>query len=469
MRWLSLMTLSVCIAFVGCRSNNADRAYLYQELREQEDEIYALEDQLKQQEAKLASCHRANQSLRREGAGGQDDGNLSPSSIPQTFQPPKIDFVPPTTPDTDAPAYEPSKTPLPKTPTTLPLEAPGFDLPDAPDVKQSEGSENRQSSYNELSPRKAAPRDGASRPRFTQAEEEEITDYHVDHITLNRQLTGAHDRDGHPGDEGVYIVVEPRNAADQVIDVPGKLTIVVTDPSKRGPDARIARWDYTMEEAADSFRQSIFGRGMHLELPWPGDPPQGRELSLFVRFVTDNGRRLIVEKSIQADPLPPDDDVANSRDRAARRLTHGASSDTESNTTRVAEASQDNWQRRTRSFQSLVPAPRVQPQAPSVNILQESEPPIAIPTTGEDANFTPLVNEDIAPETSENAPQTARVLSTPPNGTEPNANGGPEQVRYEFAPKQKDTPKLEPQPRPKEEQPPATSGSSRRPKWSPYR
>ncbi len=450
MRWLSLMALSFCVAGVGCRSNDADRAFLYGELREQEDEIYALEDMLDQYEAKIASCRRANQSLRREGSGGQGDGDLSPSSVPQTFQPPQIDFVPPTSTDSEAPAYEPATEPLPEPPSTQPQEAPDFELPAAPDVERSDGSENRQSSYHELTPRQATSRGETSGLLFSQdKEEEEITDYRIDHITLNRQLTGAHNRDRHPGDEGVYIVVEPRNKEDQVIDVPGKLTIVVMDPAKRGPDARIARWDYTMEEAADSFRQSIFGRGMHLELPWPAEPPQGRELELFVRLVTDDGRRLIVEKRIQADPLLPDDYVVRSRDRAARRRTHGSSVDADSNTTRVADASQDSWRRRTRSFQSLIPPTTVQPRSTSAEIQQEPEPAIGIPAASDNANFAAPADEKIVPDV-----------------TEPAANDGPEQVRYEFIPRQEDEPEAEPQPRQKEEDPPK---KRRGPAWSPYR
>ncbi len=459
MRWLSPIALFVCVATIGCRSNNSDRAYLYQELREQEDEIYALEDLIDQYEAKVASCRRANQALRREGSEGQGEGNSS-SSVPGTFQPPRIDFVPPSDSDTDAPAYEPPDEPLSEPPGTLPLETPEYEMPDVPDVPRTDDSEIRQSSYHEHGPREDAPRRGASRLRFTQ-DEEEITDYRLDHITLNRQLTGAHNRDGHPGDEGVYIVIEPRNAADQVIDVPGKLTIVVMDPAKRGPDARIARWDYTMEEAADTFRKSLFGRGMHLELPWPAEPPQGRELSLFVRMATADGRRLIAEKRIQADPLLPGDDVVRSRDHSARHPARRELADETANTTRVADASQDHWQRRTRSFQSPVPAPVVQPRSVADHVSQEPEPAIEIPAPSDKSNFIASADDLLARDVGEN--------ETGPRSTSPDANDGPESVRYEFAPKQENEPRSEPQPQPAEADPPATRVGQRRPTWSPYR
>lgn len=458
MRWLSLPTLLVCVALVGCQNNNADRAVLYQEIRELEDEVYTLEDMLDQYESKLASSRRANQALRREASGGGNSGDPSRSSIPQTFQPPQIDFVPPSSPDTDAPAYVPSRESLPEPPKTQPLDAPNFEMP-APDVDPLNDPQVRPSAYYELYPEEGGSGGGAGRLLQRRLQkEEEITDYIVDHITLNRQLTGAHNSDRHPGDEGVYIVVEPRNKADQVIDVPGKLTIVVTDPGQRGPEGRIARWDYSMEESADSFRQSIFGRGMHLELPWPGEPPQSEELDLYVRYITDDGRRLIAEKKVRADPLPTHDYAEH---RQPPCETCDDSEVASGETSQVAGTSQDSWRRRTRSFRSLIPASSGEARTASLDTLLDPEPVITIPTTAGTSNFDAPAEVNLSPSATQTETQAARMLPT----TADPANDGTEQVRYEFAPREQS----EPRPREQPEKAPPAKTARKRVEWSPNR
>ncbi len=464
MRWLSIPTLLVCVALVGCQNNNADRAVLYQEIRELEDEVYTLEDMLDQYEAKLASARRANQALRREAGGGENSGDPSRSSIPQTFQPPQIDFVRPSAPDSDAPAYEPSRESLPEPPKTQPLDAPNFEMPGPPDVDPLGDPQVRPSAYYELYPEEGGSLGGAGRLlQSRRRNEEEITDYIVDHITLNRQLTGAHNRDRHPGDEGVYIVVEPRNKAEQVIDVPGKLTIVVTDPGQSGPEGRIARWDYTMEEAADSFRQSIFGRGMHLELPWPAEPPQSEELDLYVRFITDDGRRLIAEKKVHADPLPPQDFVGQDPPPCETCDNSEASGD---ETSQVVGSSQDSWRRRTRSLRSLIPASSGRATTASLDTLREAEPAINIPTTAGTSNFDVPAQVDLAPSSTHEEAQAARMLPT----TAGPASDEAEQVRYEFAPREHDVWQSEPSPRSQRvEEAPAAKTARKRVEWSPNR
>jgi hypothetical protein len=124
----------------------------------------------------------------------------------------------------------------------------------------------------------------------------------ITQITLNRKLTGGHNVDGHPGDEGVMVVVEPLNAAGDLVEVPGPVAIVVLDPAIDGDAARIARWDFTSQEAASHIKRTPLGDGLHFDLRWPHSPPVHRVLNLYVRYTTADGRRLQVEKQIEVDP-----------------------------------------------------------------------------------------------------------------------------------------------------------------------
>jgi hypothetical protein len=115
-------------------------------------------------------------------------------------------------------------------------------------------------------------------------------------------LTGGHNVDGHAGDEGVMVVVEPLNAAGDLIEVPGEISIVVLDPAIEGEAARVARWDFNSKEAAGYLKRTPMGDGLHFDLRWPHSPPVHRVLNLHVRYTTADGRRLQAEKQIEVDP-----------------------------------------------------------------------------------------------------------------------------------------------------------------------
>jgi hypothetical protein len=129
-----------------------------------------------------------------------------------------------------------------------------------------------------------------------------VHDLEVVDVTLNKMLTGGMNRDQRDGDEGLLVVIEPRNPKQQIVQAFGQISIVVLDPALTGEAARIARWDITSQELEHRFRSRQFGRGFQLELPWPGDPPQHSDLHLFVRFVGDDGRKLIVDRELKINP-----------------------------------------------------------------------------------------------------------------------------------------------------------------------
>ena len=62
--------------------------------------------------------------------------------------------------------------------------------------------------------------------------------------------------------------------------------------------ARLARWDFSAEETARLFEKTLFGEGVHLTMLWPVDPPEHRNLRLFVRYTTDDGRNLEADRDI---------------------------------------------------------------------------------------------------------------------------------------------------------------------------
>jgi hypothetical protein len=265
------------LLFAGCRSSGRDinQQLLERELRLQEDHIYALEDELDDFESQLESARYENEALKKQLATG-DRGALDSPSAPMIDLP----EAPAASPRRSEPRRsEPRSMPMPsgRGSSPAPLIEPGIQIDPG----------------EEFDP---------STPAAGAAHSKRITDRNVQRIVLNKQLTGGVNHNGRGGDQGVLVVFEPRNKAGQMLDVPGEISIAVLDSAKQGPEARIARWDFTPAEAQKFFGKSALGRGYHIELPWPGDPPTNRKLQLFVRFVTADGRKLLADMPLDVSP-----------------------------------------------------------------------------------------------------------------------------------------------------------------------
>ena len=66
----------------------------------------------------------------------------------------------------------------------------------------------------------------------------------VAQITLHPALTGGIGSGGRPGDEGLLVVVEPRDFGGNIVNAPGDISVALLDPALTGEQARLARWDF---------------------------------------------------------------------------------------------------------------------------------------------------------------------------------------------------------------------------------
>jgi hypothetical protein len=121
-------------------------------------------------------------------------------------------------------------------------------------------------------------------------------------VTLSPLFTGGADFDSQPGDDGLCVVVEPRNAGEEYVPEAGPISIVVLDPSRQGDAARVARWDFDLSAARQKLAGSAAATGIKLELPWPAAPPAANRLHLFVRYETADGRKLQTDREIFLTP-----------------------------------------------------------------------------------------------------------------------------------------------------------------------
>lgn len=266
-----------CLAAAGCRVNPSV-ALLERENLELEDRVYQLADLLE-------DCRRENARLRRKlepadretwQPEDQRPRPAAPEPAPERETIDSLDLAPPAVeiPGLDVPGQEAlERPPRPETPPP-PDEQPPPWIPPSED-------DNRDAAAVTIPPR--------------------VDNANVQFITLNDRLTGGYDKDGRVGHEGVTAVLEPRGARGRTLNAAAPVSVVLLDPLLPGDAARVARWDFTAEEIAASYRKTPLSEGIHLELVWPSALPIHSQLQMFVRYTTDDGRKLEAEKRIEVD------------------------------------------------------------------------------------------------------------------------------------------------------------------------
>lgn len=329
----SLLVLALSLTVSGCKGTDSSIELLESELRWMEDQLYLMDRELANTQAKLDSSQRYNEALKKElkqdsksGSGSSSDSGSSPSPTYQedTFDEsdlviPEIDLGPDADDDDVAPMTDP----------------PAID-----ESVMQDSTDSADSQPNDRAPATLDPSDGfrapiepmptkppndspAGLPADDEVDLEDIThdevpasDIRVARIVLNSRLSGGYDFDGRPGDDGLLLVIEPQNMSGQYLPLPGDLTITVEDPRRAGADARVARWDFNAVETVDYMKKTLLGRGIHLKLPWPNQPPDQSMLKVFATYRSTDGRQLDASRSVKVDLGTSRDPIAGSRPAA---------------------------------------------------------------------------------------------------------------------------------------------------------
>jgi len=288
----------VCLVAVGCRTDPGI-ALLERELRIQEDEIYRLRGVVGDYQSALRSC--------REDAGVRGRSKTAEPAAGTPPGLPRVEGVPSPPEGVGSPAggaHDGRESEAPPSPyKDSPKTPPGGNQPDGPgglklpvpDPPDDGGAEKAT---------KVHPTGGTGPVLRTDSR-------HVSQFVLNRQLTSGYDVDGRPGDDGIMVVIQPRDDRGRPVEAPADVAVVLLDPAYQGEAgtersrapsearSRVARWDLTAAETAARFRKAARDGGMQLELPWPADPPRHSQLYLFVRYTTSDGRNLQAEGPIE--------------------------------------------------------------------------------------------------------------------------------------------------------------------------
>jgi len=293
--WQLAVFCLVCLAAAGCRTHPAV-ALLERENRDLEDQLYGLADLLEQ-------CRAENARLRSR-LEGSEEGYTRPagSALPLELEGPALGpgqrrAAPPGVPtELEPPAVEVPSVEIPGEEFLERSRDRGASVPpDAFPVLSSGGPPEWPSSSEgpDLVNEGADTTDGASQCLADNTQ--------VAAVTLNDRLTGGYNLDGRPGHEGIIAVIEPRDTEGRPVAAAAPVSVVVLDPALSGDAARVARWDFTPEQVAKCYRKTPLSEGIHLEMVWPAALPVHSRLHVFVRYVTDDGRKIEADKGIEVE------------------------------------------------------------------------------------------------------------------------------------------------------------------------
>ncbi len=297
-----------CLLATGCRTN-PDMVLLERENRLLQDENYRLKNRLNEFEDASVSTISESPTSMRDSAADDEPRRSSSSSRAKplggrgkkTADDPQLE-----TPTIEMPSGEKPTSDLPDTlrrpvgerPSVRPGRDSQSPAPDdggasyrAPNGPRFPGVASVYQENDSTFRRVSATEPAMRNPRLVNSRETAA-------VTLNRDATGGYDADGRPGDDGVVVALEPRDAKGNRIDAPASVNVAVIDPTLPGDEARVARWDFLPEQTAQMFRGDGVGRSMYVQAAWPKQPPKHRQLNLHVRYVTSDGRKFEVKQAI---------------------------------------------------------------------------------------------------------------------------------------------------------------------------
>ncbi len=136
--------------------------------------------------------------------------------------------------------------------------------------------------------------------------------YPIRSLTLGRQ-TGGRDGDASGGDEALQVVVQPLDADNQAVKVPGSLFIQALEITPAGLKHPLSTWQISDDELHRSWRTGLLSTGYVLVLPWKVWPTNDK-LRVVVQFHTADGRLFEADKDVTIRVVP-----AAKRQRPCRR------------------------------------------------------------------------------------------------------------------------------------------------------
>ena len=124
--------------------------------------------------------------------------------------------------------------------------------------------------------------------------------YPVRSVVVGR-ATAPIDEDRLPGDEGVQVVLEPRDADGKLQRAPASGSVTILEVDSQGLKSPIGTWDYTPDQMRSSWKQGLLTSGFVLNCLWQA-PPKSDRVKILASFTMEDGRRFEAEKELAIKP-----------------------------------------------------------------------------------------------------------------------------------------------------------------------
>ena len=136
-------------------------------------------------------------------------------------------------------------------------------------------------------------------------------------LSVNADMCSGYNSDRNSGDDGIAVLLEPRDIHGKIMRVPGRVSIVLLDPQMQGEGARMGRWDFSVGDVEQAIHAEP-ADGIILRALWQHIIPTHRDLQVFVRYTTQDGRRIELNRKI-AIAMPGEPSARWTRVPAERR------------------------------------------------------------------------------------------------------------------------------------------------------
>ena len=117
--------------------------------------------------------------------------------------------------------------------------------------------------------------------------------------------TGGVDTDGKPGDDGVKVLLEPRDAQDSTIKAAGDVTVQLYDLAAPPAQNLLAACHYTPEELAGKWTNGFLSQYFIFECPWGRNVPRHNQITVRVTFVDYLTGLSFTDQKVVTVALPP--------------------------------------------------------------------------------------------------------------------------------------------------------------------
>jgi hypothetical protein len=308
-----LVPLVMLLALVGCKSNG-QTDLVEREMRQQEDQIYAMQDYLNNYQQLLCQTRAENEFLKQQLADGQParmstapKSDSAKSRIKSPSQTPSQTPIPPS-PKTNGPQLgDPEATPeVPKLDLDNPAVPPLRDT-SAEDRRGPEGDDRElaaaqkrpkhvveTASYEVESKEPAA----AAQPMQHETKAADAQPLAPAEQTQQVILQGQVVADEENGSPHMLVDVQPQIASGQPVNFRGRLSLMVMDPNGEQPTPSLARWDFTADELDQATVNSTEGPQFEFPLQLPSGVPTDRPVELWVRLLPEAGGKVLAHATV---------------------------------------------------------------------------------------------------------------------------------------------------------------------------